>query len=72
MQTLALMVPSVAAGFLLFTMLLPTFGRLNLVYAAHIENYLLIGAILMIIVFCASILLAVRNLKEREIYIIKE
>ncbi len=72
MQTLALMVPSVAAGFLLFTALLPVLGHLKLVYASHMENYLFIGAVLMIIVFCASILLAVRNLKEREIYIIKE
>lgn len=72
LQTLSLTIPSIAFGFLLFASLLPVLGRLQLVYASHIENYLFIGAVLMVIIFGASLLLAARNVKEREIYIIKE
>lgn len=72
MQTLALMFPSIAAGFLIFLMLLPALGRLNLVYAAHIENYLLIGAVLAAIVLGISIFIALRGTREKQIYRIKE
>lgn len=71
-QTLALMVPTIAAGFLAFLALLPALGRIHLVYAAHIENYLLIGAILAGIVLCVSIFIAYRSQKEDRIYLMKE
>lgn len=72
MQTLALMVPGIAAGFLLFLALLPVLGRLHLVYAAQVENYCLIAAVLLLIVTGISVLIAWRSAKENQIYRAKE